>query len=49
MSGTGRFGQSIYGLIGGAAIVLGSTLVALIGLELGLRIWDGQPLVPTTN
>jgi hypothetical protein len=40
----GRLGRSIYGLTSSAALVFGSIAVALIGLEVSLRIWDGRPL-----
>jgi hypothetical protein len=49
MTGSWHFGRSIYRLASGAALVLGSTAIALIGLEVALRILDGQPLVPTVN
>jgi hypothetical protein len=45
----GRFGQSIYRGLPTATLIFCSVALALMGLEVGLRIWDGQPLVPTVN
>jgi hypothetical protein len=49
MTGSEHLGRSIYRRLSVVALVLCSTAVALIALELGLRIRDGQPLVPTVN
>jgi len=43
---SGRLGRLIYGLVAGVALVFGSFAVALIALEVGLRIWDGKPFAP---
>jgi hypothetical protein len=43
---SGRLGRLIYALVAGVALVFGSFAVALIALEVGLRIWDGKPFAP---
>src|ERR1700756_464863 len=44
-----RLGRFIYGLISGIAAVAASVAIALIGLEVGLRVWNSKPIVPSVN
>ncbi len=44
-----RFRHGMYRLVSGTALLLGSFAIALIALEIGLRILDGIPILSPTN